>query len=42
MDRLPTRCGDPPLSLAHFLALHEHLALHRQPADDEEEDSDDG
>jgi len=40
MDRLPTRCGDPPLSLAHFLALHEHLALHRQPADDEEEDSD--
>ena len=40
MGRLPTRCGDPPPSLAHLLALHEYLALHRQPADDEEEDSD--
>jgi hypothetical protein len=35
-DPLPTRCGDPPPSLAHFIALHRHLALHRQPSDEEE------
>jgi hypothetical protein len=36
IDPLPTRCGDPPPSLAHFIALHRHLALHRQPSDEEE------
>jgi hypothetical protein len=36
IDPLPTRCGDPPPSLAHFIALHRHLAIHRQPSDEEE------
>ena len=36
IDPLPTRCGDPPPSLAHFIALHRNLALHRQPSDEEE------
>ena len=36
IDPLPTRCGDPPPSLAHFIALHRHLAIHRQPFDEEE------